>query len=405
MITVGIINWAKRFIFKTPFTGFLKNGVRNFSFSNGELANNETIFSAITMLSNAIASAPISLRLGYDKVKSSDHNISRLLRDGPNTNITTFKFIRLMETLRNVKGKAYAIKEYDYYGDVSSIWVLDSDFVTPMTDADTKELWYKISTKDGDNYFHNRHIIEVSHISIDGIDGISPISVLKNTLEYDRNIKELSLEQLQNSVTFRYAFNVKGNIDPEKLAEYHKLIESYMKKGVIYLDNGKSLEELKDRSSIDPKVFEIEEITVSRVARVFNIPQHKLQSKNATYSSAEQGDLEFLADTILPIIRMYEHEFNKKLLNTNEKDNGYEIKFNLNGFARADMKTRGEFYFKMIRSAGLTPNDVRMLEDMPPMPGGDDLMVSRDLIAIKDLPSLLNKEGGVANGQSFRIEE
>jgi hypothetical protein len=69
------------------------------------------------------------------------------------------------------------------------------------------------------------------------------------------------------------------------------------------------------------------------------------------------------------------------------------------------MKTRGEFYFKMIRSAGLTPNDVRIFEDMPPKPGGDDLMVSRDLIAIKDLPFLLNQKGGETNEQSPGIKE
>lgn len=391
---MGIISWAKGLFFKTPSIDFLPRGSRAFSLSNGELANNETIFAAITMLSNAIASAPISLRQGYDKVKPFDDNFSKLLRDGPNSNMSTFKFIRLMETIRNVKGNAYAIKEYDYYGDISSIWVLDSDFVTPIIDTNTKELWYRISTKNGDDYFHNRHIIDVSHISTDGTNGISPISVLSNTLNYDKSVKELSLEQLHNSVNFRYAFKVGGNIDPIKLAEYHKLIESYMEKGIIYLDSGKSLEELKDRSSIDPKVFEVEEITVSRVARVFNIPPHKLQSKNVTYASAEQGDLEFLVDTVLPIARMYEQEFNKKCLSESQKHKGYEVKFNLNGFARADMRTRGEFYFKMIRSAGLTPNEVRMLEDMPPQEGGDDLMVSRDLIAIKDLPLLLNQKGG-----------
>lgn len=392
---MGIINWARSLFFKTPKLETLPNWQRGFCFSNGELANNETIFAAITMLSNAISSAPISLRVGYDKVKPNKHDFSRLLRDGPNPNMTMFGFIRLMETMRNVKGRTYAIKEYDYYNNITAMWVLDSDFVTPIIDTDTKELWYRISTKDGDNYFHNSHMIEASHISTDGINGISPISVLRNTLSYDKNVKELSLEQLQNSVNFRYAFNVKGSIDPNKLAEYHKLIESYMKKGVIYLDNGKSLEELKDRSSIDPKVFDVEEITVARVARVFNIPPHKLLAKsNTTYASAEQGDLEFLVDTVLPITRMYEQEFNKKCLSSSEMDNGYEVKFNLNGFARGDMKTRGDFYQKMVRCGGLTSNEVRMFEDLPPKPYGDDLMVSRDLIPIKDLPLLLNKKGG-----------
>ncbi|MGL4731263.1 MAG: phage portal protein [Clostridium sp.] len=369
---------------------------RLFNYYNSDIANNETIFAAVTMLSNAISSAPITLRCGYEKVKPKESSMARLLRDGPNPNMTMFEFIRIMETIRNVKGRAYALKEYDYYGDISAIWILNYDNVTPFINEDTKEIWYQIKGEGEDSYIHNSHIISVSHINLDGINGISPVDVLKNTLDYDSKIKTLSLEQLSNGIGIRYAFKVGSNINAEKLEEYHNLIKDYIKQGVVYLDNGKSLEELKNNSFIDPKVFEVEEITIARVARVFNIPPHKLSAKNITYSSAEQGDLEFLVDTVLPITRMYEQELNKKCLSINQKDNGYEFKFNLNGFARADMKTRGEFYFKMTRSAGLTPNEVRMLEDMPPKPEGDNLLISRDLIPIKDLEKTYifnNKEG------------
>ncbi len=343
------------------------------------------------MLSNAIASAPLSLRCGYEKVSARENNLARILRDGPNPNQTMFEFIRTMEVIRNSKGRAYAIKEYDEYMDIEAIWILNSDHVTPIIDTDTKEIWYKIAVDNEYSYVHNRHIISVNHISTDGYSSISPISVLSNSLDYDAKIKALSVEQLENGIGFRYAFKVGGNLDGKKLSEYHNLIKDYMDKGVVYLDSGKTLEELKNNSFIDPKVFEVEEITVSRIARVFNIPPHKLSAKNITYSSAEQGDLEFLVDTVLPIARMYEQELNKKCVEYEDKCNGYEVKFNLNGFARADMKTRGEFYFKMVRSASLTPNDIRMLEDMPPKPGGDDLLVSRDLIPIKDLHLILEK--------------
>lgn len=386
-------------MFKTPFK---KNNEKNsrskkriFSINNKELATNETIFAAITMLSNTVASIPISLRCGYDKVKANDHNLAKIFRDGPNPNQTMFEFIRTMEVIRNAKGVAYAIQEYDdYYMDLKYLWIIDPDCVTPYIDSDTKEIWYQITINNESKYIHNRHIIAVNHISIDGYSGLNPISILSNSLEYDAKIKSLSIEQLENGIGFRYAFKVNGNLDSKKLSEYHNLIQDYMEKGIIYLDSGKVLEELKNNSFIDPKVFEVEEITVSRVARVYNIPSHKLSTKNTTYSSAEQGDLEFLVDTILPIVRMYEQQFNKKSIQENDRNEGYESKFNLNGFARADMKTRGEFYFKMVRSAGLTPNEMRMFEDMPPKPGGDDLLISRDLIPIKDLHLILESSSG-----------
>ncbi len=60
------------------------------------------------------------------------------------------------------------------------------------------------------------------------------------------------------------------------------------------------------------------------------------------------------------------------------------------------MSTRGEFYFKGIRSAWFTPNEIRALEEMPPIKGGDQLFVSRDLVPIDKIDLIL--KGGEGNG-------
>lgn len=76
-------------------------------------------------------------------------------------------------------------------------------------------------------------------------------------MNYDREVKELSLAQLSNNIDAKYAFKISGNLSREKLTEYHEMIKSYMDKGIIYLDNGKSLEELKNKSFIDPKILKL----------------------------------------------------------------------------------------------------------------------------------------------------
>ena len=60
-----LLNSIKNF-FKTPAKTSIKRRFNNwFKFYNSELANNETIFSAVTMKANAIASAPVSINLDY----------------------------------------------------------------------------------------------------------------------------------------------------------------------------------------------------------------------------------------------------------------------------------------------------------------------------------------------------
>jgi phage portal protein BeeE len=70
----------------------------------------------------------------------------------------------------------------------------------------------------------------------------------------------------------------------------------------------------------------------------------------------------------------------------------------MNGFARASMSTRGEFYQKMLRNGVFSPNEIRKLEDMAPYAGGDKYYISRDLIDVDlledyTLNDLNNKEG------------
>lgn len=394
----------KGFFFKTPSATVQGRSLqRFFSLSENDIAGNETIFSAVTIKAKALASLPFNVKKDYKNLNAYEHNLANLFENGANPNMTMYEFIELLETIRNLKGIAYAIKEYDVYGDISAMYVLNNDFVFPLVNEETKELYYKI----GERIIHSDHILTFKYASVDGVNAISPIKVLKNTIQYDNNIKTLSQKQLENNIGLNYAFRVTGNLDAKKIAEYHEMVEEYIKRGIIYLDSGKSLEELKSKSPIDTKLFEMEEITVSKVARVFHIPVQKIMPNKNSYKSAEENSLEFMIDTILPTVRMYEQEFRKKCLSETEKMDGYNVKINMNGFARADMKTRGEFYFKMMRSGAMTPNEIRALEDLPPCENGDELLVSRDLIKLSNLDNLITtgQEVSAKNGEVLEDDE
>ncbi|MBY6758645.1 phage portal protein [Clostridium botulinum] len=394
---MGILSSIKNFIFKTPYKLFVGGGNNRFSFASRDLATNETIFAAVTMLSNGVASAPLSVREDYKKLKPRENNLARLFEYGPNPNMTTFQFIRCMETIRNTKGTAYAIKEYDYYHNIEAIWILKNEYVEPVRDQDTKELYYKIRCDGRDKYVHNSHIIVVNHISEDGYTAINPLDVLKNTIQYDQEIKEFSLNQMKNGLKANMVIKLQSKLNEESIKLYEEMIQRFQKNGILFVDSGKEFQELKNNSFIDPKTFEVEEITVSRVARVYNMPIGKLIDSKNGYASAEQADLEYMKDTILPIVRMYEQEFSKKCITEPDRDNGIQAKMSLNGFARGDMNTRGNFYFKGIRSSWFCANDIRALEDMPPIHGGDTFYISRDMCPIDKIDLLL--KGGEKNGK------
>lgn len=363
-----------------------------YSFDNATLASNETIFAAVTILSSAVASAPISLRKGYQKLAPEEHNVSEMCEFGFNPNMTTFEFMRAMEAQRCAEGAAYALKKYDSNHRVCALYLLKSAEVEPIIERTTNELYYRIYDDTGYNLIHSEHIIEVDFVSADGYTkGIKPISVLRNALAYDREVKTFALNQLQYGIKPNLVITINEDLNESALEKYDEMISRFKRHGILYLDPGKSVSEVKQGISIDPKVFEAEQITVKKVASVFGIPYAKLWGVE-NHSSDGEEDLAYLKDTILPLIRMYEQAFSKGLLTRKERMKGYSIKFSMNGYARANMAARGEFYQKGIRNGWFCDNDVRELEDMPPYEGGDKYYISKDLIEVSLLEAFVMKQ-------------
>lgn len=362
--------------------------------STHTLATNETIFAAVSRLSNSMGAMPIKLKdSSYREV--TDHWAAELIVHEPNPNMTGFDFMRTMETIRNITGNAYAIKDYDDYFVPKALWILDPGKVTEVIEKDTRELWYEIQGDNGRYYAHNTEVIHVKHIHGFGYRGISPIDVLRNTVNFDAKVKEFSLEQINSAITASFILELAAHMDEEKKKEVLESFKRFYQEngGVLIQEQGSKITELEKQNFIDTKLFEVERITRTRVAAVFNMPPHMLgEVEDVNYASMEQMNLEYVQNTLVPICTQYEKEFNRKLLLPEDRRRGLYFKCNVNSLLRGDMKNRGEFYFKGVRTGYFKPNEVRAWEDLPPEPGGDKLYMSGDLYPI-DEPREKGKKG------------
>lgn len=353
---------------------------------NSKLATNETIFSVITRLANSLAMLPLKLYRSYDLAFNQAADV---LINGPNQNQTSFEFIRGLETLRNEKGNAYALIERDIRGQVARLTPLNPDYVEPVFNIDTGDLWYQVIGNSGTYYFYNLDVIHVKHIiGSGGIKGISPLKVLTNANDFDKAVREFSLKEMQsapNSFIVKYGVNVNADKRKQVIEDFKRFYQD--NGGVLFREPGVEIDPL-ERKFIAADIFTAERITRARVANVFNVPAHMLNdSEGQSYSSMEQMMREFVQLTLMPIVRQYEQEFNRKLLTKVERSDGFYFKFNVNALMRGDTTAQADYYTKGIRSGWLKPNEVRQLEDLPPEPEGDRLYISGDLYPMDMDPS------------------
>lgn len=349
---------------------------------NSQLATNETIFSAITRISNSLAVLPVKLYKSYDVVFN---DVSDLVSNMPNSTMTSFDFVRNMETVRNEKGNAYAIIERNLRLQPINLWMVNPDVVTPVYDDVNRELWYQIIGVNGTYYVHHADMIHTKHIvgSANPLVGINPIKVLMNTNDFDKAIREFSLSEMEGSkMSFLLKYN--ANVDDNKRKRVVDNFRTFYQEngGILFQEPGVEIQDFK-KDFISADLLVTEKITRSRVANVFNMPSIMLNdNEGASYGSNEQLMRMFVTMTLLPIVRQYEQQFNQKLLTKADRTDGYYFKFNVNALLRGDTAVQMEAYMKGIRSAVYRPNEVRQMEDLPPVPEGDKLYISGDLYPV-----------------------
>lgn len=356
------------------------------------LEGSEAVFGAVTLLSNTIASMRVRLMAG-DK-EDSFHDLARLVSYQPNPRQDAFSFWQTMEACRNTSGNCYALKVPGPDGRVAALDILDPEKVEPVRDEDTGDVWYRVRPSDGGEwYVASREMIHCRHVGAGGIKGVSPLRVLEDSLAYDDQMKTFSIEQVRGvagAVVLEFPAQMG---DPQTKAIIDNFVENYKRSGhsLLVLTGGVKTSSI-NRSPVDAKVLDVDRLTGNKVARVFNLSPMMLGDYTQTrYSSQEQQQQEFLERTVLPIVRMYEAQLNLKLLTWQQLQRGYRFAFDLSDLVAGDQKSRAELYQVMVRGAMLMPNEVRRKEGLPPVPGGDKLLCSSDLVPL----DMLGKEKAV----------
>lgn len=126
----------------------------------------------------------------------------------------------------------------------------------------------------------------------------------------------------------------------------------------------------------DAQFLETRAFQVPDVARIFGVPPHLIaDASNSTSwgSGLAEQNLAFGQFSLRPWIERIE-EAHTRLLTTQGLDRVF-IKLNMDALLRAKPTERYQSYATAIENRFMTINEVRALEDMPPVPWGDEPFV------------------------------
>jgi phage portal protein BeeE len=129
---------------------------------------------------------------------------------------------------------------------------------------------------------------------------------------------------------------------------------------------------------------------VQEVARWFGLPPHKLKEMTkSSFNNIESEQISYVVDSIRPWLVRFETSYNVQLLSVREQANHY-FKHTVEGLLRGDSKSRSEFYGKMWSIGAMSQNEIRELEDLNPIEGGDELYIPLNMAPSSRVNELLD---------------
>ena len=137
----------------------------------------------------------------------------------------------------------------------------------------------------------------------------------------------------------------------------------------------------------DSQFLSTRQFGVNEICRIFRVPPHMVQDlEHATFSNIEHQSIDFVVHTLTPWLVRFEQAVIKDLLLPDEQDE-YFPKFNVDGLLRGDYQSRMQGYATGISNGFMSPNDVRRLEQLDPIPeeqGGDGYYLNGGYVKLED---------------------
>ena len=361
------------------------------------------VYACVKILAETVASLPLHLfkkGKGGKSEMAEQHPLFSCLYEMPNDEMTSFEFREMMMTSLLLWGNAYA-RKIRKNGHVTELWYLKPQLMTVERDTQTGRIKYTYSDDITNQTYEYKpeQIFHIKGLSLDGVTGLSPISQAREAVGLSLATEEYGAKFFGNGARPGGVLEHPGILkDPEKLREsWNKVYQGTRNSHkVAVLEEGMKYHTIGIAPE-DAQFLETRKYQVNEICRIFRVPPHLVGDlERATFSNIEHQSIEFVQHTIRPWLVRWEQAISRSLLDEKERLL-YFSRFNVDGLMRGDYKSRMEGYAIGRQNGWLSANDIRHLEDLPPIPkeqGGDAYLVNGNMTAV----SKENKEGGSDGG-------
>jgi HK97 family phage portal protein len=365
------------------------------------------VLACVRVLAESVASLPLITyrRTGNGgKERAYTHPLYSLLHDAPNPDMTSFQWRETEMTHLTLWGNAYNEIVLDGAGRVRELWPLQPQWMTVKRENDRLIYEYREPSKKPIPY-PAESILHIAGLSMNGLIGMTMIALYRETIGLGLTLNEYGGLTFANGTRAGGVLEVPGVMSDEA---YKRLKGSFEQQygglenagKTILLEEGTKFNKISMPND-DAQYLESKKFQAIEVARMFRVPPHKIGIlDNATFSNIEHQGIEFVTDTLRPWLVRWEQEIMRRLFLPAERDR-YFSEHLVDGLLRGDTPSRYAAYATGRQWGWLSVNDVRALENMNAIDGGDTYLSPLNMSPV----AAAHAEGHSGNGTREKVRE
>jgi HK97 family phage portal protein len=276
-----------------------------------------------------------------------------------------------------------------------------------------KKLIYKVKMTGislNDVILQKRNVLHTPGLSFNGLIGYSPIAAAREAMGLGKTLEEFGATYFENGIRPSFVVSVKGTMkDPKARREALEEVYSGLSKAhrIMLLEEAEKVEKLgipnDEAQFLESRKFQNVDIG-SRIYRL-SPQQYGEYDKASTYASAEQFAIDYVTKTLRCWLVRLEQSYNMNLLDPSEYGE-YYFEHNIEGLLRGDIKSRYEAYQIGRNNGWLNPDEIRELENLNPMEGGQGqiYLVPLNMIPATELNQNFKKDdqNSIDNHATYR---
>lgn len=349
-----------------------------------------TVWACVRLLAETISTLPCQLyERGSDNTRklATNHNLYQLLHNQPNADMTAVQFWECI--LASMLLYGYGIGEKVMSGET----IVAVNFLLPDRVArhrlSSGRMEYSYLEWDG----RTRRTLDESRLflapafSLDGVVGLSTIQYGANVFGAAMAADKAAGKMFANAMQPAGVLSVDKILKPSQREELRGSLSEFSgseNTGKTFVaEAGMKYERLtippEDAQLLETRGFGVEEI-----CRWFRVPPFMVghSEKSTSWGTGlEQQMIGFLTFSLRPWLSRIEQAIRRCLLTPQERLR-YFAEFSIEGLMRADSAGRASFYATAAQNGWMTRNEIRALENRPPVEGGNVLTVQSNLIAL-----------------------